>query len=156
MAGEDYKKIFATNLKYYMTLNDKTQMDLMNDLHLSSSTVSNWCTGLKLPRMDKVQMLADYFHINKSDLIEEKTKEQKQAERDERDIAKDLQNIMDKLKQRGNLDQPVLTVKRFRKKPRSFSPSSLISCSTILRRLIKKNTIHIKIKSRLVYERKTD
>lgn len=98
MAGENYKKIFATNLKYYMTLNDKTQMDLMNDLHLSSSTVSNWCTGLKLPRMDKVQMLADYFHINKSDLIEEKTKEQKQAERDERDIAKDLQNIMDKLK----------------------------------------------------------
>lgn len=73
MADEDYKKIFSKNLKYYMQLNGKNQIDLMNDLHLSSSTVSNWCTGLKLPRMDKVQMLADYFKINKSDLIEEKS-----------------------------------------------------------------------------------
>lgn len=72
MADEEYKKIFSKNLKYYMNLNQKNQMDLMNDLHLSSSTVSNWCTGLKLPRMDKVQLLADYFHINKSDLIEDK------------------------------------------------------------------------------------
>ena len=75
MAEDEYRKVFAKNLKYYMELNGKNQMDLMNDLHLSSSTVSNWCTGLKLPRMDKVQLLADYFHINKSDLIEEKNKE---------------------------------------------------------------------------------
>lgn len=73
MADEEYKKIFAKNLKYYMDLNSKNQMDLINDLGLSSSTVSNWCTGLKLPRMDKVQMLADYFKINKSDLIEDKS-----------------------------------------------------------------------------------
>lgn len=71
MAEDDYKKVFAKNLRKYMELNKKNQVDLMNDLHLSSSTVSNWCTGLKLPRMDKVQILADYFHINKSDLIEE-------------------------------------------------------------------------------------
>lgn len=51
---------------------NKKQSDLINDLGLSSSTISNWCTGEKLPRMDKVQILADYFHINKSDLIEEK------------------------------------------------------------------------------------
>lgn len=73
MADEEYKKIFARNLKRYMEINGKNQMDLMNDLHLSSSTVSNWCTGLKLPRMDKVQLLADYFNINKSDLIEDKS-----------------------------------------------------------------------------------
>lgn len=68
----DHKKIFAKNLKYFMALNSKNQTDLMNDLGLSSSTLSNWCTGLKLPRMDKVQMLADYFGVNKSDLLEEK------------------------------------------------------------------------------------
>lgn len=73
MADDEYKKIFSNNLKYYMNLHNKNQMDLMNDLHLSSSTVSNWCTGLKLPRMDKVQMLADYFGVLKSDLIEEKS-----------------------------------------------------------------------------------
>lgn len=70
MAEDEYKKIFSRNLKYYMEINNKTQSDLMTDLKLSSSTLSNWCTGLKLPRMDKVQMLADYFGILKSDLIE--------------------------------------------------------------------------------------
>ena len=95
MAEEEYKKVFSKNLKYYMELNGKNQRDLMNDLHLSSSTVSNWCTGLKLPRMDKVQKLADYFHINKSDLIEEKSQELNA--RDERDIKKDLDSLREKL-----------------------------------------------------------
>lgn len=72
MSEEDYRKIFVKKLNYYMELNNKNQMDLMKDLGLSSSTVSNWCTGQKLPRMGKIQMLADYFGINKSDLIEEK------------------------------------------------------------------------------------
>ena len=73
MAEDEYKKIFAKNLKHYMTSQGENQMDLMRDLGLSSSTVSNWCTGAKLPRMDKVQLLADYFHIMKSDLLEEKS-----------------------------------------------------------------------------------
>lgn len=73
MSEEEYRKIFVKRLKYYMDINEKTQMDLMRDLGLSSSTVSNWCTGTKLPRMGKIQMLADYFGINKSDLIEDKT-----------------------------------------------------------------------------------
>ena len=73
MADDEYKKIFSKNLKHYMDLHSNNQIDLMNDLGLSSSTVSNWCTGLKLPRMDKVQMLADYFGILKSDLLESRT-----------------------------------------------------------------------------------
>lgn len=99
MADEEYKKVFSKNLRYYMELNGKNQMDLMNDLHLSSSTVSNWCTGLKLPRMDKVQKLADYFHINKSDLIEEKddSKEPELTARDEKDIAKILEQTKEQL-----------------------------------------------------------
>ena len=56
-----------------MALNGKNQMDLMKDLGVSSSTISNWCTGLKLPRMGKIQMLADYFNIEKSDLLEDKS-----------------------------------------------------------------------------------
>ena len=72
MSENEYSKIFSKNLRYYMNKYNKKQSDLINDLGLSSSTISNWCTGEKLPRMDKVQILADYFHINKSDLIEEK------------------------------------------------------------------------------------
>ena len=72
MSETDYKEIFSKNLKKYMELNNKTQADIINDLGLSSSTVSNWCTGQKLPRMNKIEMLANYFGINKSDLIEDK------------------------------------------------------------------------------------
>lgn len=66
-----YRDVFSRKLRYYMAKSGKTQMDLMQDLGLGSSTVSNWCNGKMLPRMGKLQMLADYFGINKSDLIEE-------------------------------------------------------------------------------------
>lgn len=72
MSDEQYRKIFVKQLHYYMELKGINQTDLMKDLGLSSSTVSNWCTGLKMPRMGKIQMLADYFGIEKSDLIEDK------------------------------------------------------------------------------------
>lgn len=66
------KEIFSKNLNYWMNNRNKTQMDLMNDLELSSSTVSDWCNAKKYPRMGTVQMLADYLGILKSDLIEDK------------------------------------------------------------------------------------
>lgn len=74
MSEDEYKKTFARLLAYYMKLNGKNQMDLMKDLNLGSSTVSSWCTGQKLPRMGKIQMLADYFGIEKSDLLEDKNR----------------------------------------------------------------------------------
>ena len=49
--------------------------------------------------MDKVQKLADYFRINKSDLIEEKddSKEPELTARDEKDIAKILEQTKEQL-----------------------------------------------------------
>ena len=70
----DNKNIFATNLKRHMALKEKTRNDLANDLGISYYTVTDWVKGKKYPRMDKVEMLADYFGILKSDLIEDKTK----------------------------------------------------------------------------------
>lgn len=72
MSDEQYRKIFVKKLHYYMQQKGVNQTDLMHDLSLSSSTVSNWCTGQKMPRMGKIQLLADYFGVEKSDLIEEK------------------------------------------------------------------------------------
>lgn len=72
MSQDEYKKIFAKKLKHYMALKGKTQKDLIEDLGFKSPTVSDWCNGKKLPRMDKLEILADYFGVNKSDLYEEK------------------------------------------------------------------------------------
>lgn len=66
------KRIFSKNLRYYMELNQKEQIDIINDLGFNKSSVSTWCNGTRLPRMDKVDALAKYFGINRSDLIEER------------------------------------------------------------------------------------
>lgn len=103
MSEETYQKIFSKNLNYYMALNAKTQTDLINDLGFNKSAVSTWCNGTRLPRMDKIEKLARYFKINRSDLIEEKSEQKNTAltKKDNRDIARDLDSIMSKL-QSGN------------------------------------------------------
>lgn len=70
---DNYRKIFSNNLNYYMKINNKIQDDLVKDLGLKTSTISSWCNGQKLPRMDKIALLADYFGIHFSKLIEERT-----------------------------------------------------------------------------------
>ena len=68
----DNKNVFASNLKRYMALNGKSRNDISEALKISYFTVSDWVNGQKYPRMDKVEMLANYFGIQKSDLIEDK------------------------------------------------------------------------------------
>ena len=69
----DYDKmIFARNLNFYMERSGKKQTDIADYLGVSKSTVSDWCKGKMVPRMDKIEILAKYFGILKSDLIEEK------------------------------------------------------------------------------------
>lgn len=52
---------FAKALTYYLAVKGKTQQDLINDLHYSSSTVSQWCTGKNTPRMDRIEAVATYL-----------------------------------------------------------------------------------------------
>ena len=72
MSDEDYRRIFARNLNKYMEICNKKQADIINDLGINKSAISTWINGTRMPRMDKVQALADYFGINKSDLLEDK------------------------------------------------------------------------------------
>nr|DAZ44764.1 MAG TPA: Repressor protein CI [Caudoviricetes sp.] len=95
MADEEQKKIFSKNLNNYLTLTNKTQREVAEAIGVSPQTFNTWCQGIALPRMGKVQLLADYFKIGKTDLIDNKTPEL--TARDEKDIAKDLDSIMNKL-----------------------------------------------------------
>nr|WP_298567774.1 helix-turn-helix transcriptional regulator [uncultured Mogibacterium sp.] len=78
----DNKSIFAENLKKYMEQNNKSRRDISEALGISYYTVSDWVNGKKYPRMDKVEMLASYFGILKSDLIEEKVTPEMQKNSD--------------------------------------------------------------------------
>ena len=68
----DNKEIFSINLKRLMERRGVSRQDLSKILGVSYFTLSDWVNGKKYPRMDKVEMLADYFGVLKSDLIENK------------------------------------------------------------------------------------
>ena len=68
---EDNKAVFAKNLARYMEINGKSRVEVCHDLGISYYTFTDWVKGKKLPRMGKIEMLANYFGILKSDLIEE-------------------------------------------------------------------------------------
>ena len=66
------KTIFARNLNYYLKKNGENQIDIVKFLGVSKSTVSAYCSGSQVPRIDKIELLAQHFGIEKSDLIEDK------------------------------------------------------------------------------------
>lgn len=98
MADEEQKKIFSRNLNNYLLSNNRTQKEVADAIGVSPQTFNTWCQGIALPRMGKVQLLADYFGVGKTDLIDDKDTNPSLTARDERDIKKDLDNIMDKLR----------------------------------------------------------
>lgn len=69
------KEIFARNLAFYIERSGKTQKELSLEWDVPTSTINNWVMAKKYPRMDKVELMANYFGILKSDLIEDKTKQ---------------------------------------------------------------------------------
>lgn len=72
MADEEQKRIFSKNLNKYLLKFSKTQKEVADAIDVSPQTFNTWCQGIALPRMGKVQRLADYFGIGKTDLIDEK------------------------------------------------------------------------------------
>lgn len=68
------KEIFAENLKYYMELNRKDRLDVCRDLEIPYTTFTDWFNANTYPRIDKIELLANYFEIKKSDLVEDKSK----------------------------------------------------------------------------------
>ena len=65
------QEIFSRNLKRYLENSGKTQKEVAAAIFVSTGTFCDWIKGRAYPRMDKVQSLADYFGINKSDLVED-------------------------------------------------------------------------------------
>lgn len=66
------KQIMADNIAYYMSVKGVDRNQLCDDLNFKYSTVSEWLAAKKYPRIDKIEIMAAYFGITKSDLIEER------------------------------------------------------------------------------------
>lgn len=72
MSEQEYQRIFSFNLKRIMNDKGKSQIDIIRDLGFNKSSVSTWVNGTRLPRMDKVDALAKYFGVKRSDLLEQR------------------------------------------------------------------------------------
>lgn len=80
MSNIGNKEIFSKNLKYYIEKSGKDRKELSEIWGFPYSTVTEWINGKKYPRIDRIEIMADYFGILKSDLIEEKTEEHREMQ----------------------------------------------------------------------------
>ena len=76
------KAILSKNLKYYIERSGNDRRELAETWGFPYSTVTDWINGKKYPRIDRIEIMADYFGILKSDLIEEKMTEEIKKDND--------------------------------------------------------------------------
>ena len=58
-----------------MNKHNITQTEICNILGFKMPTFSDWVNAKTYPRIDKIELMANYFGISKADLVEERTAE---------------------------------------------------------------------------------
>ena len=71
MNEQSFNMLFARNLRNFLVTNNMTQVELAKKLSVGTTSVYNWCNGVKVPRMDKVDKMCEIFSCKRSDLITE-------------------------------------------------------------------------------------
>lgn len=106
--GEE-KKIISSPLTMYeafnklLLKNNITPYKVSKETGVSQSTLSDWKRGISTPKPDKLQKIADYFGVPLTYFLLESAnasdteKSQDLTAKDERDIARDMENIRSKL-----------------------------------------------------------
>lgn len=72
MTDSEQRRIFSKNINRYIAESGRMQKDIAKDLGYAPTTFNNWCVGKVLPSLGKVQRIADYFGIGKTDLLDDK------------------------------------------------------------------------------------
>ena len=75
MNRPDPKQTFARNLNRLLRAREETQVELSKVVAVSTSSVSAWCNGEKLPRMDKIDKIAAHFGVSRAELLTDDTRE---------------------------------------------------------------------------------
>lgn len=72
MSTQESKEIMARNIKRYMERKGVTKQQLCDTLGFKYTTFVDWINAVTYPRIGKVEAMANYFGVQKSDLIEDK------------------------------------------------------------------------------------
>lgn len=65
------KEAMAKNIKKYMDIKGVNATDVCKALGFKHNTFSGWVNAKIYPRIDKIEMMANYFGCSKADLVEE-------------------------------------------------------------------------------------
>lgn len=65
------KIVLANNLQRYMEQYGYTAKDIAEKIGVEPSAVSYWVNAKYYPRIDKIEKMANLFHVNKACLVEE-------------------------------------------------------------------------------------
>lgn len=97
--------IIANNIRSYLEDTRRTQQDLAEYMGVSQATVSNWCTGTKIPRMDKFDRICGFFGVTRNDMMTVGSPEEKRTKKFEEIVSQlpdELGTVMHKYQ---HLDQ---------------------------------------------------
>lgn len=72
MSDKAINDIISFNLNRLLEANGKNQADLAAYMNVSQATVSNWCKGIKSPRMDKLDKICIFLNCTRTDLLDDK------------------------------------------------------------------------------------
>lgn len=67
---ENRNDILVKNLMFYLKKLDLTQTEFAREMGYPETTVSNWFNKNTYPRPDKIQEMANYFGVRRTDLTE--------------------------------------------------------------------------------------
>ena len=109
MSSIGNKEVFAKNLATYLNRSGKSQREMAEIVGVSSSTFNEWLKAKKYPRIDKIEFLANYFGILKSDLIEETV--DKKISSDELQLTEGEKALIKLLRRVPAADQPIVIEK---------------------------------------------
>lgn len=71
MSNIGNKEIMALNIKRFLDKKGMTMKDLAVELNVPYTTVLDWCKGATYPRIDKIELMARFFGVVKSELVED-------------------------------------------------------------------------------------
>lgn len=65
------KEKMAANIRRLLEKRGMTQTELADAIGVPPTTVFNWCQAATYPRIDKIEMMANFFGCSKVDLVED-------------------------------------------------------------------------------------
>lgn len=88
---------FYEKLQKLMNARNIRPVDISRATNIATSSFSDWKAGRSKPKLDKLQILADYFGIPVSYFTDEEPKEDNFSARDQRDIKRTLDKTLEAL-----------------------------------------------------------